>query len=164
MALSSVQYKDSSGNIRPIDGYGVYVDLSSLGDKKYIIYADASPGNQQYDALTDYIVETIDFSATESGVIIKQLNNVPDTKVSINFNSSNVTTSITLLSWDSLFRPILISLFGSPPEILKMLNISRLFEVNAAIPTSIDVVFALESDLTKTKIVLINISGLVEVK
>ena len=45
-----------------------------------------------------------------------------------------------------------------------MLNISRLFEVNAAIPTSIDVVFALESDLTKTKIVLINISGLVEVK
>jgi len=135
MALSSVEHKDSNGNVQSVDGYGVYIDLrnfiGSLGNKKYIIYADASPGNQQYDTLTDYIAETIDFSATEPEIIIKKLNNVLRNKVSINFNSSNITTSITTLGRNQ---------------------------------SSVGVIFSFESDVTKIKTVSINTSGLVEVK
>src|SRR3989344_643467 len=87
MALSQVQYRDSGGNLQEVSGYGVYVDIGSLGNKKYIIYADRAPGNQQYDAL-DYLVDTIDFSSNEPGVIIKQINNVVSNKVIVNFNSS----------------------------------------------------------------------------
>ena len=39
MALSQVQYKDSGGSLQAISGYGMYVDIVSLDNKKYIIYA-----------------------------------------------------------------------------------------------------------------------------
>ena len=106
LSLSSVTYKDSFGVEQAISGYGVYVDINNLGKKKYIIYADKSPSNNQYDSL-DYIIETIDFIPPN-----------PDTKIS------------------SL----------SPNK------------------SSVEIVFALESDLTKTRTVSVNISGLIEVK
>lgn len=130
MALSSAQYKDSFGMPKAIDGYGVYADITSLGNKKYIIYADAQPGNQQYDAL-DYLVETIDFSSTEPGVIIKEIGDVFNNKVSINLNSSNLDTKITQLKKNQ---------------------------------NNVNVVFALKSDVTSTRNVSVNKSGLVEVK
>ena len=99
LALSSVQYRDAFGVIQPIDGYGIYLNIDILGNKKYIIYADKSPGNQYYDDL-DYIIDTIDFSQTEPGIIIQQLNNVFGNSVSINFNPPNPNTTITQLNQD----------------------------------------------------------------
>jgi len=130
MALSAVPYKDSFDVEQNVDGYGLYVDFDSLGNKKYIIYADRNPGNQQYDAL-DYVVGTVDFSSTEPEIIIKEISNVSGNNASVNFNSSNLTTTIT--------------------------------QLNAG-QNSVIVVFALASDLTKTKTVSINSSGLIEVK
>jgi len=92
MALSSTQYQDSSGILHPVAGYGVYVDQSN--NKQYIIYADKTPGDQQYE-VGDYVVETIDFSATEPGIIIKQLNNISGSTVSINFSPPSPLTTIT---------------------------------------------------------------------
>jgi type II secretory pathway pseudopilin PulG len=140
MALSQNQYKNSEGIAQRISGYGFYADMTSLGNKKYIIYADANildqqsgswlHGNEQYDAL-DYIVETIDFSSTEPGIVIKEIDNVSDNKVSINFDSTGLNTRIIQLNQNQ---------------------------------NNVNVVFALESDLTKTKTVSINIAGLVENK
>ncbi|OGZ68366.1 MAG: hypothetical protein A3D44_01715 [Candidatus Staskawiczbacteria bacterium RIFCSPHIGHO2_02_FULL_42_22] len=138
MSLSSGTYKDSEGALHPVDGYGVYVD--TLDNKKYVIYADAlsdddddgGPGGGQYsfNPGLDYVVETINFSISEPGIIIKQINYVPSTNVSINFSPPNPITTITPF----------------PTQ-------------NAA-----EVVFAVESDLTKTKTVSINTAGLVEVR
>ena len=130
LTVSSTLYKDSLGNEQPINGYGIFVDVTGLGNKKYIIYADKDPGNQQYD-LSDYIVETIDFGQDESGVVIQQINNVFGNKVSFNFAPPSPDTTII------------------------QLNTSE---------SSAEVVFALESDASKTRSVWINGAGLVEVK
>ena len=130
MAFSQVEYRDSNSNLQAVNGYGVYADIGSLGNKKYIIYADRAPGNEQYDAL-DYLVDTIDFSLTEPGIVIKNINNVSLNKLSVNFNSSDFQTTIVELN---------------PSQSI------------------VDVVFALENDLTNTKIVSVNTSGLIEVK
>lgn len=130
MALAGVPYKDSLGIEQGIDGYGVSGDIIGLGDKKYIMYADKSPGNQQYDA-TDYVIGTIDFSSSEPGIIIKQIDNVSANKASINFGILTNTTTITQLN------------IGQSKAVF---------------------VFAFASDLTKTKTVSINTSGLVQVK
>lgn len=129
-ALSQVIYRDSQGAIQAISGYGTYIDISGLGNKKYIIYADKSPGNQQYDA-SDYIVETIDFSQTEPGIVIKQLDNVAANKASINTDSTSLNTQITQLN---------------PGQ------------------NNVNIVIALESDLTKTRTISVNTAGLVENK
>ncbi len=126
MSLSYPQYKDSSGISHQVAGYGVYVDM--LNNKKYIIYADSLPGNQSYDNL-DYVAETIDFSLTEPGIIIKQINNIVGSNASVNFAPPNPTTTIT----------------------------------TALCQNNMTVVFALESDLTKTKTVSINTAGLIQV-
>ncbi len=131
MALTKSRYYDPSTKVeQSVDGYGIDVDLSALGSKKYIMYADKSPGNQQYDSL-DYIVETIDFSSADPGIIIKEVDNVIGKSASINFNSSDLNTNIF--------------------QLLSLQN-------------SATVVFALESDPAITKSVLVNTSGLVEVK
>src|SRR3989344_808570 len=96
LALSSVPYKDSSGQEQAVSGYGVFVDLKD--DKKYLMYADKQPGNQKYGG-SDYIVETIDFSSDEPGVIIKELRKVnSQNKASINFNPPNPDTAIENLN------------------------------------------------------------------
>jgi len=131
LAISSVEYKDNNGVTRQISGYGVFVDTGSfLGNKKYIIYADTYPGNQQYDGL-DYIVETVDLAANEQGVVVKEVHHTPGKGASINFTPPNPVTTLT--------------------------------QLNAG-ESSVEVVFALESNLNQTKTVFINQSGLVEVK
>ncbi len=90
----SMQYKDANGVEQSIDGYGVYVNLTE--NKKYIIYADKYPGNQQYD-VGDYLVSVIDLSVIEPGIVIKEVQNVIGSNVSINFNPPGPTTKITQL-------------------------------------------------------------------
>ena len=92
-ALFSVQYIDQFGTPQLVDGYGVYLNLSTLGNKKYIIYADKQPGNAEYDAL-DYIFETIDFSLDEPGVVIKELGGTFSDWMSINFKPPDSDTNI----------------------------------------------------------------------
>ena len=126
MTLSGVK-TDISGN--PAKGYGVYINLSdpSLGDKKYVLYADS--GNQQYDAGEE--IETIDFSQAESGVIIDRIEGTTnDQQVDINFKPPNPTITITSLSSGN----------------------------------RVQVIFALESDLSQERIVSVNTSGLIEIK
>lgn len=130
MALSAVPYRDSLGAEQEINGYGVYVDLIDLGNKKYIIYADKSLGNKEYDSL-DYVIEIIDFSSSEDGVIIKEINSVFSNQVSINFGFPKIEVSINQLNQGQ---------------------------------NNVEVVFALESDQTKTKSFLVSTSGLIEVK
>lgn len=130
MASSAVVYQDASQNEQPVDGYGVYVDLTNIGNKRYIIYADKSPGNEQYD-VSDYIIETVDFSVNEPGIIIKQLDNIVGNNTSINFNISDLHTQI------------------------HQLNSGQ---------NNVNVVFAVESNQTKTKIVSANTFGLIEVE
>ena len=134
MTLSYEEQKDSGGVPQPVSGFGVYIDLDTLGNKKYIIYADRAPGNQVYDAL-DYIVETIDLSQIEPGVIIKQIANVTGNIADVYFAPPNPTIKISPLAPQSC--------------------------QNAQ--QSIDIIFALESDPAKTKTVAINTSGLVQV-
>lgn len=130
MSLFGVPYKNLSGVLQEIEGYGIYLDLDALGNKKYIIYADKSPGNKEYDS-SDYVVETVGFGLSDPGVKIKEINNVSLNKTSVNFNSSKIETTITHLNQNQ---------------------------------NRVDFVFTLESDLAKTKSVLVNTSGLIEVK
>lgn len=129
MALSGVKYKDQSGQVQPISGYGVYINKDTLGDKKYVIYANQSSGNQEYDDF-DYAFDTVDFSSSESGVIISEIKNV------VTFNNISIN-----------FEP------PNPNTVIMPLNQS-----------SIDIIFALESDLTNFRTVSINTAGLIEVK
>lgn len=130
LSLSSVQYIDINQQSQPIAGYGIYLDDSYYGNKAYVLYADAWPGNQHYDEF-DYIVDAIDFSGDEKGVIIKEMRNVFGNSASINFTPPNPSTTITEL--DENYN-------------------------------TIEVIFSLESDGSKTKTVSINTSGLVEIK
>ena len=130
MSLAGVPYKDSSGTERQIDGYGIFVDINGLGNKKYTIFADKSPGNKAYDA-SDYLIGTVDFSNLEPGIKIKELNNVSSNKASVSFSSSKIETTINQLN---------------PNQ------------------NSVEYIFSLESDSSKTKKVLVNTSGLIEVK
>ena len=129
MALSSLVYKDLSGTVQEVDGYGVYIDLGVLGNKKYIIYADKSPGNEQYDSL-DYIVDTIDFSIKESGIIIKDMQNIIGQNVSINFNSSNLNTNIVQLVAGQNYVNIFLSVESDEASTrIVSINTSGLIEV-----------------------------------
>lgn len=130
MALASAEYKDSFGLLQSVAGYGIFIDTSRLGEKKYIIYGDALPKNGQYDSL-DHIFKTVDISLSEEGVIIKGVRNVFGNRASINFASPNANVSITQLDRHA---------------------------------RAIEVIFALETDPSKTKNVIINMSGLIEIK
>lgn len=143
LASSAIPYTDEEGVVQPVNGYGVYIDINGLGNKKYIIYADKPDGttvvngityptsNQIYDAL-DYIVETVDFSVNEPGVIINKVNNVLLNRASINFNSSDLFTNI--------------------------------FKIQTAATNSVDIVFALESDQSIIRTVTVNFSGASSIK
>lgn len=130
MALSGVPYKDSLGIEKPVDGYGIYVDIGSLGNKKYILYADKFPGNQEYDA-SDYVVDAVNLSSSEPGIIIKEIDGVLLNKASINFQKPDSDVEITDLESGQ---------------------------------SSAQIVFAQDSDATKTRAVLVNTTGLIEVK
>ncbi len=82
----------SGGN--PSTGYGVYVDVSSGSNKKYIIYLDNVNLIQYYNG-SNAIIETYDFSSLEPAIFIKQLNNVVGNTVSIDSPYPRVGTIIT---------------------------------------------------------------------
>lgn len=90
LALSEDLYKDSNGVWQAVDGFGGYVDL--LANTQYIIYADRTPGNQQYGVGVDYIESTINL---DPGIYIKEIKNVSGGTVSINFKAPIPTTNIT---------------------------------------------------------------------
>lgn len=81
-------------NIVPL-GYGVFIDLDSLGNKKYLVYADIN-GDNQYNFENDYIIKEVDFSFQEKGIIIKEIKNAPS-RLSINFSPPNFDTKISNL-------------------------------------------------------------------
>ncbi len=93
MALSGVQtLKDDE----PAKGYGIYINLSTLGNKEYVLYGDFSGNNQAYDSGEE--LKTVDFSASEKGVIIKQINNTASSQsVSVNFRPPNPDIKISNL-------------------------------------------------------------------
>src|SRR3989344_3056731 len=122
MALAGVPYKDSLGVEQGIDGYGIFGDITGLGNKEYIMYADKSPGNQQYDA-TDYIISTIDFSSSEPGIIIKQIDNVSANKASVNFSILTNTTTITQLNVGQN-KAVFVFAFASDPTTTKTVSIN----------------------------------------
>lgn len=109
MASSALVFRDSLGVEQEVDGYGIYIDLNALGDKIYKIYADKTPGNNQYD-LSDYIIETIDISAEEPGVFIKDIESVVGENISINFKSSDLGTYITELSINQDYADVIFAL------------------------------------------------------
>ena len=135
MALSG--QRTEGGDVK---GYGVYINLNSLGNKKYIIYADMGD-DQKYDASgvicgrqspnQDCVIETINLSQAESGVIISGITNPNNVQqIDINFKPPNPTVTITSLS------------SGSRAQII----------------------FALESDLLTYRTVSVNTAGLIEIK
>lgn len=133
MALSSTPHKDSFNLLRPVAGYGMYMDVNALGNKKYILYADNADnggGNQRYDDL-DYVVSVIDFRASEQGVIIKEISNTHGNAASINFGSPAGDVAIS--------------------------------EINPG-KSDVRIVLGLEGDTAKTRSVVVNTSGLIEVQ
>lgn len=105
MALSGVTIEGQS-----VKGYGIHVDLAK--NKEYIIYADTfQPNDFEYTPYTegcdysedcDYVINTIDISKEESGVIIKEINNINigNSRVSIDFSPPSPTIKIVNLSAD----------------------------------------------------------------
>ena len=92
LALSGVKLESP----KQAKGYGIYVNLAD--NKKYIIYADTyQPNDYEYTEGHDYIIDTIDISREEAGVIIKEINNVNYSWVSVDFSPPNPTTIITSL-------------------------------------------------------------------
>lgn len=136
IALSGVKI-----NSLDIAGYGVFVDIRNQPVKEYIIYIDIKQnglGNNQYDPLTDHIIETIDLTKDAPGVIIRGFNLIDNNYVSINFNPPNPTTSI-----------------------------SNLAIINGAESNRAGIIFSLESDpinSTNTRTVYIWKSGLIEAR
>jgi len=96
MALSETSYMDESGNKQKIDGYGVFLNLNSLGNKKYYIYADKNPGNGQYDS-SDYVVSEFDLATDYPGIKIEEINNTASSGTSINFSQTDAKTLISQL-------------------------------------------------------------------
>lgn len=93
LAFSAIEYKDAQGLIKPVSGYGLYVNLDTLGNKKYLLYADKSPGNNMYDE-DDYLIEIIDLNKNTPEIIIKQIDNVNGRLADININSLDIKARI----------------------------------------------------------------------
>lgn len=95
MANSTVPYEDDFGQQQIPAGYGIYLGDASLGNKKYIVYADAAPGNEYYDSL-DHVVATVNLSDSEPGIFMKGFSYIAGSGMSINFSSSHQGAVITV--------------------------------------------------------------------
>ena len=134
MALSSVPYKDSFNLLRPVAGYGVHVDVNALGNKKYILYADNSDSG---------------------GVGNQQYDNLDYVVSLIDFRNSEQGVIIKEISNTSGGK---VSVdFGLPNAGV------TISEINQG-KSDMRIVLGLESDATKTRSILVNISGLIEVQ
>lgn len=147
MAWSGIPYANVS-KMPPNPSYGVYVDTANLGNKKYIIYSDSSPADYKYLwGGIDDIVETIDFSSLEKGIIIKgvEIDSIPpidsvpcvdpcEIGVSVNFSFDKINTTLTS------------------------------HEISLPVPSKLKFTFAIESDQSKTRTVSANNYGLIEMQ
>lgn len=129
LSLSAPTYKDSFGIEQPVAGYGIYLDAPSASNKKYLLYADRTPGNHQYDP-SDYIIETVDIGASEPGVIIKNVGNVFGGKTSINFSSPDAGVTISQLDKSASNVEVVFGLESDPAKTKSVsVNISGLIEI-----------------------------------
>lgn len=129
MSISSIEYKDSFGVVQPVDGYGIHLD-TSVSSTQYSIYADKYPGNQQYDG-QDYTIQTVDLSALEPGVYIKQLTNAFGSSVSVNFSPPNPDTAITQLNAGANSVDVVFASQSDPNQTKTVtVNTSGLIEVH----------------------------------
>ena len=131
MAMSGQECQICSPKVVPA-GYGIFLEVSSVN--QYVIYADISPtpdGNQFFSGdPPDQIVETI---TLESGVIIQDINTLPD-KVGINFSPPDPIIDIRF--------PL-----GEGDE-----------DISVAVIT-----LSLKADNTKTKTITVNKVGLIDI-
>ncbi len=129
LALSSLTYTDQFGVTQPNSGYGIYVDVNGLGATTYVIYADKTPANNQYDA-QDYIVKTVDFSQDEPGIIITGVAHVANNQASINFKPPNPDITITQLDQGENSVEVTFALASDPSTYQTVsINTSGLIEV-----------------------------------
>jgi prepilin-type N-terminal cleavage/methylation domain-containing protein len=125
LSLTSNYYPDSS---HPSTGFGGYVNTES--NKQYIIYAnnDVQRPNYYYPA-NDYIVNTVDFSKTEPGIIIKEIDNVLSADASINFTTSNSATTITPAPTGNVLY-VVFAIASDPTKVkIVSINTSGLIEI-----------------------------------
>jgi len=72
-------------------GYGVYFDLSTLGNTTYLLYADTDAGvSQDYTVGVDAVIKTIDL---ERGITIQSI--IPASPLSINFKPPDPIVKIS---------------------------------------------------------------------
>lgn len=95
LGLSGV--KVSGIGSTPKGGYGIYIDSSPGQNQKYVLYADTGTfTDYEYVEGQDTIVENIDISSEEPGVVISKIENTGGgSLVSINFTPPNPTITIT---------------------------------------------------------------------
>ncbi|TSC95045.1 MAG: hypothetical protein CEN87_57 [Parcubacteria group bacterium Licking1014_1] len=99
LGMSGVRVLDEQGDPVQAKGYGVFIDLMAVGgDKKYIIYADLNNDQQYTSGIEDYIIETINL---DGSVFIKEIGNIKNQNVSINFKPPNPNIAITELEDNS---------------------------------------------------------------
>lgn len=99
MALSGGRYTDAFGIVQEVSGYGIYLDLTALGNATYIQYADT--GNGRYDA-SDYIIKKIPVAADEPGIVIGKLENAILGKASVYFAVPKAEITMTGLENDTV--------------------------------------------------------------
>lgn len=134
MALSSVPYKDSIGVSRSIAGYGIYINTGVIGEKKYIMYAD---NNDQQSGNQQY--DILDYTAKT-------------------FDFSVYESEVFIKEIRNVSGGNSVSINFSPPDPSTVISSLSQGQNKA------DIVFALESDPEKIKIVSVNASGLVKVE
>lgn len=134
LALSSVPYEYPAGVSWTINGYGIYINIGVLGNKNYIIYADNG-------ADTTYP---------------NQYNNLSDPVVKT-FDLSLSEPEVVIKEINNVYGGK-VSINFSPPNpdiVITDLNLGQ---------SKVDIVFALEADLSETKTVSVNTSGLIKIE
>ena len=128
----------------PVAGYGIYFNLDTLGDKKYIIYADRGTGtvgdkrfsgvyvdcdDPEAQADQDCIIEEIDMSS-EPGIIIKEFKSVSDLRqLSVNFSPPNPEIIISTLAEGKNNAEIVLGMESGEDSRSVQINLSGLIEV-----------------------------------
>lgn len=128
------------GQVQVAKGFGVYVNISTYPATQYIMYSDTCPTSNQ-----DYKYTTPGASCALGDYIITTVN-ISQTEPGVYIQALNHVTG----NWTSInFNP------PNPTVTIDNLNPSY---------NNLEIVLSLTSDQTKTRKVVINTSGLIEVK
>lgn len=124
LGLSGVQIKDNQGELIDAKGYGIYFNLNN--DTEYIIYADrADDPDHKYNNVgqfcsdndqknIDCILERINISASNSDLIIKNIEYIDANYTSVNFVPPNPTIDIDNISLGSSEIGVVLGLKSDP--------------------------------------------------